>query len=564
MGGSALPAAPRGGAITRGEFCSEVARRARGDRGAHPGRTLAGMYEDTDYAFRKRLGQFATPPDIAEFMVSYGLRDGVRTVLDPACGTGVFLDKMLKAGSRATLYGIDVDPMMINACRLDLRARHGAPAARRLRLIGADYLAGGAGVPPVDFLVCNPPYVGFHGFDRGATSRIGREAGVKLSRLTNLYALFMLKAAGSVREGGTIVFITPAEFFYTGYGRAVKSFMAERLTLDALVTFDFARTVFGGALTTSTISIMTKKRPAAGHMVRLVSAGGSLEGVRAALKGGPQKGARARRMRQDRMDPKARWQNYFAGARRAGGRGRAHLVPLSSEAGVKRGIASGANAFFTLTDAELAQWGIEDRFVAPVVSRAGQAPGYEITKKRMRELAAAGHRVHLLYCAGPPSASVLRYARDGERRGIDRGYLCRHRSPWYSMEKRDPAPILATAFSRGNMRFVYNRAGCLNLAAYHGVYPRCADVGRIKALLCYLNSGYCMSLQAGVRREYGNGLHKFEPSDLLELPVIPVSRMGAGTVSELARLFDGMRRGEPRARERADKGVADAAAGLAA
>ena len=566
-----------------GEFYSEVAGRARdagvrlphrirqewgrpaasgGGGGGHRGRTLTEMYESTDYGFRRRLGQFATPPDVAEFMASYGLGSDVKTVLDPACGIGIFLDKLLEAGSGATLYGIDVDPMMVNACRLDVRTRHGAAASRRLRLRAADYLAGDAGVPAVDFLVCNPPYVSFHGFDRGAIPRVGREAGIRLSRLTNLYALFMLRAARSVREGGTMVFITPAEFFYTGYGRAVKSFMVENLTLDAIVSFDFGETVFDGALTTSAISIMTNERPAAGHRTALVSAGGSLDGVREAVAGNPQGSARVRRMRQDLLDPGSRWQNYFAGAAPAGGRGRASLVPLSHEADVKRGIASGSNAFFTLTDAERAHWGIEDRFLAPVISRARQAEGYEITRGHMEKLAAAGHKVHLLRCTGPPSASLRRYIGDGERRGIDRRYLCRHRTPWYSTEARVAAPILATVFSRSNMRFVHNRAGCLNLAAYHGVYPRRGGAGRIKALLCYLNSGICASVQSGVRREYGGGLHKFEPSDLLELPVLPVSRLGAGAVSELARLFDGMCRGAGGARERADRRLAEIIAGL--
>ena len=566
-----------------GEFYSEMADRARdagvrlphrirrqGDRpaggggggGGHRGRTLAELYEGTDREFRRRLGQFATPHDIAEFMVSYGLGSGVKTVLDPACGTGVFLDKLLEAGSGAALYGIDVDPMMVNACRLDVVTRHGAAASGRLRLRAADYLAGDAGIPPVDFLVCNPPYVGFHGFDRGAITRVGREAGIKLSRLTNLYALFMLRASRSVREGGTMVFITPAEFFYTGYGRAVKSFMVENLTLDALVTFDFGEKVFDRALTTSTISIMTNKRPAAGHRTALVAAGGSLDGVRRAMSGVPQKGVRVRRMRQDRMDPGSKWQNYFAGAAPAGGRTRALLVPLSHEADVKRGIASGSNDFFTLTDAEREHWGIEDRFLVPVVSRARQAAGYEVTRGHMKELAAAGQKVHLLRCTGPPSASLLRYIRDGERRGIDGRYLCRHRTPWYSTEKRGAAPILATVFSRSNMRFVHNKAGCLNLAAYHGVYPRYGGAGRIKALLCYLNSGLCASVQRGARREYGGGLHKFEPGDLLGLPVLPVSRLGAGAVSELARLFDGMCRGAGGARERADRRLAEVVAGM--
>ena len=563
MAGQASPS-------SRDAFCSEVGRRARAARVRLPhgmraaaspppdgyrGMSLAEIYEGTDYEYRRSMGQFATPPDIAEFMVSYGLGPGVRTVLDPACGIGVFLDRLVEAGSTAALYGIDVDPMMVNACHLDMRTRHGASAIRRLRLLCADYLAGDAGVPRADFLVCNPPYVNFHGFDRKAIPRVGREAGVRLSMLTNLYALFMVRAARSVREGGTIVFITPAEFFYTGYGRAVKSFLAGRLTLDSFVTFDFERTVFGRALTTSTISVMINRPPPAGHRVRFVTTRGSLDGVRGAVRSDPRRGVAVRLVRQDAIDPDSKWQNYFAGARRAGVGASASsspLVPLSREAGVKRGIASGSNDFFTLSEAERLQWGIEGRFLVPVISKARQVDGYEITPGRMRSLEREGQKVHLLYCTGPPSAGLRRYIRDGERRGIDERYLCRHRTPWFSMEARAAAPILATVFSRDNMRFVHNRAGCLNLASYHGVYPRYDDTLRIKALLCYLNSGHCAAVQGAVRREYGGGLHKFEPGDLLQLPVLPVSRIGAGDAAGLAALFDGMCRGLPGARSRAD------------
>ena len=560
------------------EFYAEVASRAHdagvqlphkvrqrgsrsGDNG-HRSRTLAEVYEDTDYEFRKRLGQFATPPDIAEFMVSYGLRNDVKTVLDPACGIGIFLDKLLEAGSTARMYGIDVDPMMVNACHLDIRTKHGASAARRLHLLNADYLSLGAGIPAADFLVCNPPYVNFHGFDREVISRVGQEAGARLSKLTNLYALFMLKAVQSVKKGGTIVFITPAEFFYTGYGRAVKSFMIENLTLDAFVTFDFSKTVFDKALTTSTISIMVNKKPPAGHQTMFITTGGSLSGVRRVIDGHSQRGVQVRLVRQDGIDPRSKWQNYFAGALPKGKRGLASLVPLSHEADVKRGIASGSNNFFTLTDSERAQWKIEDRFLVPVISRARQSEGYEITRGHMKQLAVACHKVHLLYCISPPSANLLRYIKEGERRGVDKRYLCKHRSPWYSTETRQPAPILATVFSRNNMRFIKNKAGCLNLASYHGVYPHYKDAKRIKALLCYLNSKYCMSVQKATRREYGDGLHKFEPSDLLQLPVLPVSRIDAETASDLAMLFDGMCRGSNDAKRRADKKVESVIASL--
>lgn len=537
-------------------------QRAQAGGNGYRGRTLAEMYENTDYGFRRRLGQFATPPDIAEFMVSYGLHTGAKTVLDPACGIGIFLDKLLEAGSKATLYGIDIDPMMVNACHLDVRIKHGALAARRLRLLAADYLESNTNIPEVDFLVCNPPYVNFHGFDRDSISRVAQDTGTNLSLLTNLYALFMLKATRSVKEGGKIVFITPAEFFYTGYGKAVKSFMVENLTLDAFVTFDFSRTVFDKALTTSTISIMTNKKPVVGHRTMFVTTGGSLAGVRSSIEGHPQKGVRIKQIRQDGMDPRSKWQNYFAGASPAGVRGRTPLVPLSHEADVKRGIASGSNDFFTLTDAERAQWRIEDKFLVPVISKARQSEGYEITRRHMKNLGVAGHKIHLLYCTDPPSASLRRYIRDGERRGIDKRYLCMHRTPWYSTETRRPAPILATVFSRDNMRFIHNKARCLNLASYHGVYPHYNDGKRIKALLCYLNSAYCSSVQKSSRREYGDGLHKFEPSDLLQLPVLPVSHLNTKIVDELALLFDDLCKGFHTAQKRTDKKIAKIIANL--
>ena len=46
-----------------------------------------------------------------------------------------------------------------------------------------------------------------------------------------------------------------------------------------------------------------------------------------------------------------------------------------------------------------------------------------------------------------------------------------------------------------------------------------------------------MTIQKRARREYGNGLHKFEPSDLLELPILPMTEVGKTDVSRMASLF---------------------------
>jgi hypothetical protein len=117
---------------------------------------------------KKHSGVFYTPEDVADHMVSRAL-DGIEdvtpiTVLDPACGTGVFLRSALrciqkKEGSRdplgtvcSKLYGSDIDGLALDAaaavllleCMESVRARKILPLtawhAIRLNLVQVDAL----------------------------------------------------------------------------------------------------------------------------------------------------------------------------------------------------------------------------------------------------------------------------------------------------------------------------------------------------------------------------------------------------------------------------------------
>ena len=439
---------------------------------------LTDIYQQVDLDYRRSHGQFFTPPDVAEFMVRYGIDGGAKTMLDPACGLGIFIDKMLELhGEKCSIQGIDNDQLMVNACHLEIKERHGAES-KNVELHNMDYLES-VGMDAVDFLVCNPPYINFHDFDRSMVLKINDDMGVKFSMLTNIYALFMAKAKHSVKHGGRIAFITPSEFFYTGYGKTLKKFLLENFTIDSFITFDFDRTVFEDALTTATISLMVNKKPESGHRIRFIKTDRDMGAVMELIRGGKKDGAYVNSVRQETIDPNVKWQRYFEKAAVPESI-MERLVPLSYIADVKRGIATGSNAFFTLSDMERKRWNIEDAFLVPVITKAIQVRGYEVTKGTMKKLGKNGEKIHLLYCFEAPSRSLHRYIEHGEREGVDGRYLCAHRSPWYSMERRKAAPILSTTFSRDNMRFIHNKAGCLNLASYHGVYPRFDDANLLE------------------------------------------------------------------------------------
>lgn len=96
---------------------------------------------------KKDAGVFYTPRDVADFMVKQTLQglEGTipRTVLDPACGTGVFLRSVLTAlhdGSPksdifdlacSSLYGTDIDSWVLNATAFVLLHDCSAAVAKR-------------------------------------------------------------------------------------------------------------------------------------------------------------------------------------------------------------------------------------------------------------------------------------------------------------------------------------------------------------------------------------------------------------------------------------------------
>lgn len=87
---------------------------------------LSGAADLAERAARKRAGTFYTPGDVARLLAEEAIVGAGTSVIDPACGAGVFLRAAFTRlccdldvpPSRAVeqVYGIDVDPRAIDAC----------------------------------------------------------------------------------------------------------------------------------------------------------------------------------------------------------------------------------------------------------------------------------------------------------------------------------------------------------------------------------------------------------------------------------------------------------------
>jgi adenine-specific DNA-methyltransferase len=483
---------------------------------------------EIDIAKRRRLGQVFTPRPIADWMARWVCEERPRRVLDPAVGHGVFVEAIEGLGTSSAppvVEVCDIDAGMLT--RFAAVPRSVAFECRRSDFVTARFRG------RYDAIIANPPYVRHHDMDYGedVLGRFDRICGRRLSRMTNLYGLFLIKIWTLLGDRGRAAVITPAEWLNADFGVAIKAFLLEENAIDAIVHFDHASNVFDGALTTAAITLLRRGR-SDGEAIRLlhVSDIGELTAARV---------ARGRRVRPAELDPRGKWTPLFNGsespsrnpgtapaisrchtALRLGCAGRVVAGPrLADIARCTRGIATGANEYFTIRESDRRRWGIDLRDLRICITKAQDVRGDRFTAADVQRLIDADRRIYLLQPRPRLTAAVKRYLAEGERRRVHRRYLPSHRPVWYMPEHREPAPILVSVFARGEFRFALNQAGALNLTPYHAIYLRDPSRERVNALFEYLASPAAQEALASHRRIYGDGLLKLEPRDVEAIPI---------------------------------------------
>src|SRR5882672_1388809 len=200
----------------------------------------------------KQLGQVATPEPIAKLMAKWVMSAKPKTVLDPAAGLGGLLAACRQFNQRVELVGAERDTETLQ------RAKTSAP--RGTKLILADYLKSDAG--QFDGIIANPPYVKAHRLDYSEKDWLYFEErlGTPLDRLTNLYALFLLKIWEDLAPSGRAAVILPAEFLNANFGEEIKERLLRAIRPAGIAIFAPSLNVFADALTTSAIVLLDKSR----------------------------------------------------------------------------------------------------------------------------------------------------------------------------------------------------------------------------------------------------------------------------------------------------------------
>ena len=237
------------------------------------------------------------------------------------------------------------------------------------------------------------------------------------------------------------------------------------------------------------------------------------------------------------LDPEIKWRKYYQAQN---GIKYKNLILFSSVAKVVRGIATGANEYFIFSKSKASQYGIDEKYLLPCICKAIDVKDNFFTKDKFNSLVNADRQSFLLNAISAKDEKVLKYIEIGEKTGIDKKYLTACRTPWYSLENRPPSPIWVSVFNRSGLKFVRNEANISNLTTFHCVYPvqsSLFDNVNIDILFAYLLTDVAREIFEDNRREYGNGLQKFEPNDLNKAMMLDLTLLDKKTENEIMRLY---------------------------
>jgi methylase of polypeptide subunit release factors len=490
---------------------------------------------------RNRLGQFATPPALADEIVKYVLSvdecDHSRIrFFDPAFGTGAFFSaflKMIKNRSYQKACGIEIDPYYFEVAE-------NVWGKSNIHLICKDFTR--LNFPEehekFNFVVCNPPYVRHHHIPFGDKQRhqtIATDLGIKLSGLAGLYCYYMLYADAWLETNGISAWLIPGEFLDVNYGIGLKKYLKERVTLLRIHRFAPDDVQFTDALVSSAVVIFQKTHPTNDHFVDF-SFGGSIFHP-----------CEQHRISTQRLSVESKWSQLFERKNKPS----PGAILLGDLFEIKRGLATGDNQFFILSRDKLKQYHLNSRdcFI-PILS----SPRYmrqTIIESDEDGVPILDDPLFLLNCSLPWNdittsyPNLANYLKLGEAKGISNKYLCMHRFPWYSQEKRDPAMFYCTYIGRFSnrrehpFRFILNHSKATVTNSYLALYPKkelsvtLQEKENQLYLLDFLNSLPPETL-IHQGRVYGGGMYKLEPREMAEVDVTKAAEK-LGLMQEISR-----------------------------
>jgi len=476
---------------------------------------------------QRQLGAYYTPGSLAQYLISWALRDRLGSILDPSYGGCAFVNAALEVLTErgvqvpgAYIFGVDVDPSCVQHVAQQ-------PGLKQAHFVTQDFLTvlpGDLIGAPFAAIVGNPPYVRHHwlkGEARKAARHVTERAGVRLPATSSVWAYFVLHAMQFLASDGRIAMLVPEAILQTNYGQAVRAALTARFGKIYLIRV--CERLFTGTDEAVIVLAASEKGPG---IIRFGEVKQASE-VEHVLSDPDRAMPTAEKTREYQRFSHPRCHNLLDELMQ-----HPKVVRMGKLATVRIGVVTGANDFFLFSSHHLEEKSIPASAVLPIVARTRWLTGLQY--------GADDHNTVLqnegtaLLCS--PSADLTHespiqaWIADGERRELHLRYKCRVRTPWYSVPVGMRPDAFATCSRFGSPLLVLNQARVWCTNALHAVWWK-GHVDPTTVAVSFLTTLTAAYAEMYGRR-YGGGVLKVEPGLLIHLP-IPLIPLAPGTFEEI-------------------------------
>ena len=471
---------------------------------------------------RRRFGQFATPYELAQEIISFGLSLQDRkeiSFLEPSLGTGAFYSALLsecrkQAKIVKSAIGIELDNDFFTAA-------NELWGDTIIKLINGDFTET---VPfkKVNLLISNPPYVRHHYIGQEQKSKLSamtkKETGLSLSGLAGLYCYFILSAHKWLAHNAICGWLIPSEFMDVNYGDKIKEYLLNKVHLLRVHRYNPESCKFDDALVSSCV-IWFRNETVTDNYDVVFSYGGTHE-----------KPEISRSVDRKTLETCRKWTRFPNNTNYDEQPQSGHTPTIGDFFTIKRGLATGDNDFFILTKEQIEELDLDMDFFTPILPSPRHLKCNEVFGDK-NGYPRLDTQYFLLSCTLPENEikerhpSIWNYLSSGIDTTAQK-YLCKNRKVWYYQESRPSTPFLCSYMGRGNgkhaapFRFILNHTSAVATNSYLMLYPKTILQEAIIQTPDILHkvwdalSNITANDLESEGRVYGGGLKKIEPKEL--------------------------------------------------
>ncbi|WP_281943540.1 Eco57I restriction-modification methylase domain-containing protein [Micromonospora sp. AKA38] len=434
-----------------------------------------------------------------------------KAVIDPGAGVGAFTRTALEAWPEANIHAVDINVATLGLLAATPQITSSLP--NRVFLHHADFLDWSlhqwAAIPGPRLIWGNPPYTRHQGLTRAAKELAKKASGyLAPGGRAGLSTYFLAASLAHLDPADSLCLLLPSNWLEADYAESLRRYLwsvKERpvelhIFPHALNLFPIA-SVAAMVLWVGPVNSTVNKL----HVIRLKGELG-LGFSRAA----------SQEVQREGAPPKS-----FLFAHTTHSKVRQKTVPLASIARIRRGVATGCNQFFLLTDEQVAK--LPDTAYVPAATRLRDIPTDHLDEMAHDTIGARGLRRWLLWLSEQDASDpiVRQLLELGRLKGVPDAYLCSARSPWYVVEKIPAPDLLFGPMSKGQFRLIVNSAKAIPTNTFYGITIRRAPKAAepIACLASWIRGPAGQDALANASRQHGSGTLKIEPRDLADLQI---------------------------------------------